>query len=168
MISTPRCPLGVLLAWASGGYCGSLLSVGGDGRCHLEALPTMSLCSGRSGGPYLAAATAPVVPAHDVLVVLVLLGQVVEEHALGHRLKTGKSKRLAPDVSHRGAGETKSAVEGTYLSLQEGRDQTEVLGVLDEPEGGQESESHTHTHTHMRTRKTLNLWTPLLSAVQFN
>ena len=56
----------------------------------------MSPCSGRSGGPYLAAAPAPVVPAHDVLVVLVLLGQVVEEHALGHRLKQEEMKKVGP------------------------------------------------------------------------
>ena len=45
---------------------------------------------------YLASATAPEVPAHNVLVVLVLLGQVVEEHALGHRLKHGARHTVNP------------------------------------------------------------------------
>lgn len=36
---------------------------------------------------YLASSSASVVPSHNVLVVLILFGQVVKEHTLCHRLK---------------------------------------------------------------------------------
>ena len=65
---------------------------------------------------YLASAAAPVVPAHNVFVVLVLLGQVVEEHALGHRLKQGKTALdgcLTP-----GSSETERG-ERTFLSRKD-------------------------------------------------
>lgn len=53
---------------------------------------------------HLALATAPVAPPHQALVVLILLGQVVVEDTLSHRLQGGERKQLCRGCTVGGQG----------------------------------------------------------------
>lgn len=63
-------------------------------KCHREAAAETTFPCAFPSGSYLALAPPPVIPSHEVLVILILLGQVVIQDAVRHRLQRhGESGR---------------------------------------------------------------------------